>query len=181
MRRWVPTVEGFEVSGFVSRGILVDAAEAPQFLVVVPQFVVEGSISTMVCAQGPKLGRMGPGGCSRRPGARPRFRGREPALKRERMGVAAGMKGQNPRPFGSAQGRLCRKNRDKGGAAGILEPRNLRALVWGQPQWGCGSQLYPVPSFVLSAIEGLIGRLDDLLGLAVAGAGLGHSDADGHR
>ncbi len=47
MRRWVPSVEGFEVSGFVSRGILVDAGEAPQSLVVVLQFVVEGSISTL--------------------------------------------------------------------------------------------------------------------------------------
>jgi len=36
------------VSGFVSRGILVDGGEAPQWPVVVLQFVVESSISTQV-------------------------------------------------------------------------------------------------------------------------------------
>jgi hypothetical protein len=51
MRSWVPTVEGFEVSGFVSRGILVDAGEVPQSLVAVLQVVVEGSISTLRAGQ----------------------------------------------------------------------------------------------------------------------------------
>jgi len=41
-------VEGFEVSGFVSRGVLVDAGEAPQSLVVAPQFVAGGAIPALV-------------------------------------------------------------------------------------------------------------------------------------
>ena len=44
MRSRAPAVEGFEVSGFVSRGILVDGGEAPQGVVVVLQLVVESSI-----------------------------------------------------------------------------------------------------------------------------------------
>ncbi len=48
MRSRAPAVEGLEVSGFVSRGTLVDAGEAPQPLVVVPQLVVESSISNQI-------------------------------------------------------------------------------------------------------------------------------------
>jgi len=32
--------------------------------------------------------------------------------------VEGAHRGQNPRPFGFAQGRLCRKRRDKSGARG---------------------------------------------------------------
>ena len=63
----------------------------------------------------------------------------------------------------------------------LSEPRRLRALAFGQPKRGCGGQFYAVPSFVLGAVESLVGRLDHLLGLAIAGARLGDADADRHR
>ena len=61
-----------------------------------------------------------------------------------------------------------------------LEPRRLSAFTCGQFKWRCGSQFYAVPSFILGAIESLVGCLDHLLGLAVTGAGLGHSYAYRH-
>jgi len=45
------------------------------------------------------------------------------ARKREQMGVVVGIIGQNPRPFGCAQGRLCRRKRDKDGAPSGVEMR----------------------------------------------------------
>ena len=67
------------------------------------------------------------------------------------------------------------------GAPAGSEPRCFRALASGDLERGCGSQFYAVPSFVFGAIESLVGCLDDPLGLAIAGAGLGHSDAHSHR
>jgi hypothetical protein len=37
------------------------------------------------------------------------------------MGVVVGIGSQNPRPFGFAQGRLCRRRRDKDGAPSSAE------------------------------------------------------------
>jgi hypothetical protein len=37
------------------------------------------------------------------------------------MGVVVGIGSQNPRPFGFAQGRLCRGKRDKDGAPSGVE------------------------------------------------------------
>jgi len=37
------------------------------------------------------------------------------------MGVVVGIGSQNPRPFGFAQGRLCRRRRDKDGAPSGVE------------------------------------------------------------
>jgi hypothetical protein len=42
------------------------------------------------------------------------------ARRRERMGSVVGMESQNPRPFGFAQGRLCRSKCDKDGAPSIV-------------------------------------------------------------
>ena len=56
MRGRAPTVEGFGVSGFVSRGTFVDAGEAPQPLVVVLQLVVGSAISTLVRARCSRAG-----------------------------------------------------------------------------------------------------------------------------
>ena len=47
----------------------------------------------------------------------------------------------------------------------------------GHAKWGGGSQFYSVPAFILGAIESLVGGLDHLLGLAVAGAWFGYADA----
>src|SRR5271157_4738214 len=41
--------------------------------------------------------------------------------KREQMGVGVRKGRQNPRPFGSAQGMLCRRKRDKDGASPGVE------------------------------------------------------------
>ena len=63
----------------------------------------------------------------------------------------------------------------------ISEPRCLRALGRGHPKWGRGSQFHAVPPVILGSIQSLVGCLDHLLGLAVAGARLGNADADRHR
>ena len=55
------------------------------------------------------------------------------------------------------------------------------SLVPGRPGWGGGRQLNAVPSVALGKIEGLISRVDDLLGLAIARARLGNADAYRHR
>jgi hypothetical protein len=44
------------------------------------------------------------------------------------------------------------------------QPGRLRALALGQPKRGCGRQFHAVPSFVLGAVESLVGCLDHLLG-----------------
>ena len=58
------------------------------------------------------------------------------------------------------------------------EPGCLRALSLGHAKWGCGSQFYSVPAFILGAIESLVGGLNHLLGLADASTWLGYADAD---
>ena len=58
------------------------------------------------------------------------------------------------------------------------EPRCLRAPSLGHAKWGCGSQFYSVPAFILGAIESLVGGLNHLLGLADASTWLGYADAD---
>src|SRR6266478_1912010 len=57
----------------------------------------------------------------------------------------------------------------------------VRTLFSRQLKCCVGSQLHAVASVVLGAVEGLIGGVDDLLGLTMMGARLGNSDADGYR
>ena len=58
------------------------------------------------------------------------------------------------------------------------ETRCLRALSLGHAKWGCGSQFYSVPAFILGAIESLVGGLNHLLGQGDASTWLGYADAD---
>src|ERR1035438_2398997 len=64
---------------------------------------------------------------------------------------------------------------------GSSQSRRLGTLVFRQPQRCCTGEFHAVPSLLLSTIEGLVGGLNDLLGLPVASAGFGYADTHGHR
>jgi hypothetical protein len=60
----------------------------------------------------------------------------------------------------------------------VSETRCFCTLNCGQADGSGGEEFHAVASFMLGAVKSLIGCLDYLLGLAVAGAGLSHSYAD---